>query len=174
MGRLFGTRPVGAVTLVDTPVSQSYARKARIAFLGVWVAAGVVATGVFAAFTNPLVAFLLGLIAGLFCGLAVAVWVWAWPVLRVLWWWSTEITLLLLVVFVPSLLARVTHPLLGVGVVLTVGGVCGAVGPVRRWLSAWSWCLVVRHRLRLCFAGFARGGAGTRPGSLPLVLWARP
>src|SRR3954447_16307051 len=155
MGRLFGARPVGAVTLVDTPVSQSYARKARIAFLGVWVVAGVVAAGVFSAFTNPLVAFLLGAIAGLLCGLVVAAWVWAWPVVRVAWWWSTEITLLLLMVFVPSLLAHVTHPLVAVGLMLAVAGTCAGVRPVRRWLAAWSWCLVVRHRLRLCFAGFA-------------------
>src|SRR5207253_1226705 len=129
-GKLFGARPVGAVTVVETPVSQAYARKARIAFLGVSVVASVVATGMFAVFTNLLVAVLLGVIAGLVCGLVVAVWVWAWPVLRVLWWWSTEIALLLLVVFVPSLLARATHPLLGVGLVLAVGGVCGGVGPV--------------------------------------------
>src|SRR3954447_8676298 len=95
-GRLFGARPVGAVSLVDTPVSQSYARKARIAFLGVWVVAGVVAAGVFAAFTSPIIAFLLGVIAGLLCGLVVAAGVWAWPVVRVAWWWSMEITLLLL------------------------------------------------------------------------------
>src|SRR5690348_6754584 len=99
-GGLFGARPVGAVTVVEAPVSQAYARKARIAFLGVSVVTGVVAAGVFGVFTNPVVAFLLGVIAGLVCGLVVAAWVWAWPVLRVLWWWSTEITLLLFVVFV--------------------------------------------------------------------------
>jgi hypothetical protein len=33
---------------------------------------------------------------------------------------------------------------------------------------------MVRHRLRLCFAGIVRGSGGVRPGSLPLVLWARP
>jgi hypothetical protein len=58
--------------------------------------------------------------------------------------------------------------------VLAVVAVCGGVGAVRRWLSAWSWCVVVRHRLRLCFAGFLRASGGTRPGSLPLVLWACP
>jgi hypothetical protein len=173
-GRLFGARPVGAVTLVEAPVSQWYARRARIAFMGVAGVTGVVAAGVLSVFTNPLAAILLGIIAGTLCGFVAAAWIWAWPVLRVLWWWSTEIAVLLLVVFVPSLLARVTHPLPALGVVLTVGGVCGGVRPVRRWLAAWSWCLVVRHRLRLCFAGFARAGSGTRPGSLPLVLWARP
>ncbi len=174
MGKLFGARPVGAVTVVETPVSQWYARKARIAFMGVAGVAGVVAAGVLAVFTDPLVAMVLGIIAGTLCGFVAAAWIWAWPVLRVLWWWSIEITVLLLVVFVPSLLARATSPWLALVTVLAVAGVCGGVGPVRRWLSAWSWCLVVRHRLRLCFAGFVRAGGGTRPGSLPLVLWARP
>src|SRR4051812_22241210 len=174
MSRMFGVRPVGAVSVVETPVSQAYARRARIAFLGVAGVAAVLAAGVLAVFANPLVAILLGIIAGIVCGFLAAAWIWAWPVLRVLWWWSTEITVLLIVVFVPSLLARATSPWLVLATVFAVAGVCGAVGPVRRWLSAWSWCLVVRHRLRLCFAGFARGGAGTRPGSLPLVLWARP
>jgi hypothetical protein len=34
--------------------------------------------------------------------------------------------------------------------------------------------VVVRHRLRLCFAGIVRGSGGLRPESLPLVLLARP
>jgi hypothetical protein len=36
------------------------------------------------------------------------------------------------------------------------------------------WCLVVRHRLRVCFAEFVRTGVRSRAGRLPLVLWARP
>ena len=32
MRRLFGGRPVGAIAVVETPVSISYARKARITF----------------------------------------------------------------------------------------------------------------------------------------------
>jgi hypothetical protein len=47
------------------------------------------------------------------------------------------------------------------------------VAPVRRRLSAWSWCLVVRHRLRVCFARLIRGAGPSGPGALPLVLWAR-
>jgi hypothetical protein len=34
--------------------------------------------------------------------------------------------------------------------------------------------VIVRHRLRLCFAGIVRGAGGVRPGSLPLILWGRP
>lgn len=39
---------------------------------------------------------------------------------------------------------------------------------------AWLRCVVVRHRLRLCFAQFVRAVSRTRSGSLPLILWARP
>ena len=52
-----------------------------------------------------------------------------------------------------------------------------ACGPVRRFVWAWSWCLVDRHRLRLCFAKLVRSQVrvtGGRPADLPLVLWARP
>ena len=48
------------------------------------------------------------------------------------------------------------------------------VGPVRRRIVAWFWCAVVRHRLRLCFAEFIRAASRVRPGSLPLMLLARP
>jgi hypothetical protein len=47
----------------------------------------------------------------------------------------------------------------------------------RRFVYAWSWCLVVRHRLRLCFATLVRSQVrvtGGRPAALPLLLWARP
>ena len=173
-GRLFGDRPVGAVTVVETPVSQSYARKARIAFLGVAGVAGMAAAVVLAVFTYPLLAVVLGAVAGVVCGFTAAVAVWAWPVLRVLWWWSLEIAVFTLVVLVPALLARVTYPWLALTVLLLAAAVCGGVGPVRRWLVAWSWCAVVRHRLRLCFAEFIRAAHRTSPGRLPLVLWARP
>jgi hypothetical protein len=46
-----------------------------------------------------------------------------------------------------------------------------AVGPVRRRIQAWAWCLIVRHRLRLCFARLIKTD---RDGTLPLILLARP
>src|SRR5262245_20297480 len=118
MSRLFGARPVGAVTVVETPVYQSYARKARIAFLGVAWASGVATAAVLAVFTNLLVAVVLGIIAGAVLGFIAAVAVWVWPVLRVLWWWSFEIAVLMLVVLVPAWLARVTYPWLALVIVL--------------------------------------------------------
>jgi hypothetical protein len=173
-GEMFGGRPVGAVAVVEAPVSISYARKARITFLTVAVVVAAVVAMVLAVFAHPVLAVLVGILAGLVCGFVAAVLVRVWPVLRVLWWWSPEITLAVLVVLVPSVLARVEYPWLALLRVLTLVTACVAVGPVRQWLSAWSWCLVVRHRLRLCFAQFIRSAARTRAGCLPLVLWACP
>src|SRR5262249_49506641 len=44
-------------------------------------------------------------------------------------------------------------------------------GPVRRRVLAVAWCLIVRHRLRFCFASFI---ASNWDGSLALILLARP
>jgi hypothetical protein len=108
------------------------------------------------------------------CGFAVAVVVRVWPVLRALWWWSVEITAVAVVLLVPAWLARVTSAWLATTAVAAVAALCLLVGPVRRRLTAWSWCVVVRHRLRLCFAEFVRAAGRARPGCLPLLLWARP
>ena len=42
---------------------------------------------------------------------------------------------------------------------------------VRRLVVALAWCLVVRHRIRTCFAEFI---VYNRTGSLPLILWCVP
>jgi hypothetical protein len=171
--RLFGDRP-GTVAVVDAPVSASFARRARVAFLSVSASSGVLTASVLAVFTHLLAALILGVVAGVVCGFTAAVLVWAWPVLRVLWWWSAEIAMVALLVLGPALVARVSHPLLGLAVLLVPVAVCVAVGRLRRRLVAWSWCLIVRHRLRLCFAEFVRAASRTRAGCLPLMLWARP
>lgn len=171
---LLGRQSVGAVAIVDAPVSQWYVQRARVAFLVIGVVSGLVTAAVVAVFAPLLLAVVFGVLTGVVCGFVAAVLVRSWPVLRVLWWWLFEITVGAVVVLVPSSLARATRPWVALLVVLLVVGVCLAVGPVRRWLSAWSWCPVVRHRLRLCFAQIVRGSSGVRPGTLPLVLWARP
>jgi hypothetical protein len=69
--KLFGSRP-GTVAVVDAPVSASYARKARVAFLAVSAVVGVLTAAVSAVFWHPLAAVLLGVLAGLACGLPAA------------------------------------------------------------------------------------------------------
>jgi hypothetical protein len=174
MSRLFGGPPVGAVAVVETPVSQLYAQRARVAFLVVGVVSGVVTAAVVSVFASMPLAVVWGILTGAVCGFAAAVLVRAWPVLRMLWWWYFEIAAGAAVVLLPSSLARATRPWIALTLVALVVAVCVLVGPVRRFLSVWSWCPVVRHRLRLCFAGILRSSGGTRPGSLPLILWAQP
>ena len=172
-GKLFGTSPVGTVALVERPVSQWYIRRARLTFLVVSFTTAIVSCAVVAMVGPLLLAVVLCIPLGMVLGLVAGVLVRVWPVLRVLWWWSFEVAAVALLTVGPSLLARATYPWLALAVVLLLAAVCGLVGPVRRFVAAWSWCLVVRHRLRLCFAGIVRGSGGVRPGSLPLVLWAR-
>jgi hypothetical protein len=173
-GELLGGRPVGAITIVETPVSQWYVRRARIAFLTVSIVSAVVATVVLSALVPVVLAVVAGVVVGAVCGLLVGAVVRVWPVLRVLWWWSVEIVAVAAAVLGPRMVAQATSPWLALAAVLTLAGLCVLVHPVRRFLVAWVWCLVVRHRLRLCFAGIVRGSGGLRPGSLPLVLWAKP
>ncbi|MDQ7910207.1 hypothetical protein RB614_37500 [Phytohabitans sp. ZYX-F-186] len=161
--------------MVDPPVSASYARKARVAFFAVSSVVGVSTAAVSAVFLHPVLAVALGVVAGLVCGVPAALVTLAWPVLRVLWWWSFEAVIVAFVVLGPALLADLTHPLLALGFVLALAGVCALARPVRCWLVAWSWCLVVRHRLRVCFADVIRSSATrNRSAVLPLILWARP
>ncbi|WP_246273164.1 hypothetical protein [Phytohabitans houttuyneae] len=116
----------------------------------------------------------LGVMTGLVCGLCAALLVLAWPVLRALWWWSLEAAVVAFVVLVPTWLSAATHPLVALSVLLVVVGTCVLVRPVRRRLAAWSWCVVVRHRLRVCFADVVRTASRNRGGVLPLILLARP
>jgi hypothetical protein len=171
---LFGTRPVPAVTLVETPVSRSYARKARMAFFATVAVSGLVTLAVLLASTHPAVAVLLALLIAAVCGLVMGLLVRVWPLLRVFWWWAAELVAAVLLVAGLLALVRVTHPAAAVAVVLAVAGAVGLVGPVRRRVVAWSWCVIARHRLRLCFAEFIRSANRMHPGCLPLILWARP
>src|SRR4051812_17974040 len=103
MPHMFGARPLGAVEIVDTPVSQWYARRARMAFVGVGVMSAMVGAGAAAALSAPvLLALLVGVLAGVVCGFVAAVLVRMWPGVRVLWWWSIEIAVGALIVFGPS------------------------------------------------------------------------
>jgi hypothetical protein len=173
-GKLFDRSPVGTVAIVEPPVSQWYARRAQLAALVAGLAAGAVVTAALSVFCPLLLAVVLGALAGVLCGLVTGVLVRIWPVLRVLWWWSIEITTAAFVVGGPVALAHVTAWWVALLVVLSVATACVALGRVRRFLVAVSWCLVVRHRLRMCFAQIVRGTGAARPGLLPMVLWARP
>ncbi len=173
--RLFGKRPATAIALVDAPVSRTYAQKARVAlFAGGSVSAALSAMALFLAGLSPWAAVPLGAVIGAAMGLALATMVTAWPVLRVLWWWSIEIGTALAVTAPLTWLAHVSSAWVSLVLALVVTGAVAAVPRVRRRLVTWSWCVVVRHRLRLCFSQVVRTVGRSQAGSLPLILWARP
>jgi hypothetical protein len=173
-GKLLGGSPVGAVSIVEAPVSQWYARRARIAAVVGGLAVDAVVTALLSVFCPLLLAVVLGALAGVVLGFVTGVLVRIWPVLRVLWWWIVEILAAVVVVGGPVTLAHLVNGLAALASVVIVPLLCLVIGPIRRFLSVWSNVVMVRHRLRLCFAGIVRGAGGVRPGSLPLILWGRP
>jgi len=169
--RRFGGKSTGTVTVIEAKVHRSSARNARMAFILTAVIVGVLSAVVAAAYWHPIVALFVGALIGVPTGGLVWLLVRIWPVIRLLWWWTPE-TLLsagLLTGWVQ--LANHTPTVVTLIVVALVVGVPAAIGPVRRQVKAWGWCLVVRHRLRVCFAQFI---IANQSGSLPLILWARP
>jgi hypothetical protein len=172
--RLFGERPVGVMSVVDAPLSRSFAHKARIAFYAVAFLGGGLAVAVLSTRMVLAAAVLLGALIGVAAGLVVGVVVRVWPVLRALWWWADAIgsTVLLLVAY--RLLAAWLSPLWALLILGGISGGLAAFGPTRRFLTAWIWCGVIRHRLRMCFGQFIRAANRHGAVSLPLMLLARP
>lgn len=173
---LFSKQQVGAIAIVEPPVSAWYARRAEAAALVVGLFVAVLTSAVLSVFGPVLLAVALGVFAGGVAAVLAAVLVRVWPVLRVLWWWSIEIAAATLLVGGWVALAHVTAWRAATAVILLPSVLVLTSPQARRLVSAWSWCVVVRHRLRVCFATLIRSQAraGARPAVLPLVLWARP
>ncbi|NES13270.1 MULTISPECIES: hypothetical protein [Micromonospora] len=159
------------MTVIEARVHRSSARNARVAFILTAVVVGVLAAVVAASYWHPIVALIVGALVGVPCGAAAWLLVRIWPVLRLLWWWITEVLLAVLLLTGWVQLAGHTPMVVTLLVVALVVGVPAAVPVIRRQVIAWAWCLVVRHRLRVCFAQFI---IANQSGSLPLILWARP
>jgi hypothetical protein len=112
-----------------------------------------------------------GVLAGVIAGFVVAVAVLAWPVIRVIWWWTIEIIAALALVAGWVELARHTTLPARIGAVALIVGIPALIPPARRAIIAVAWCVITRHRLRTCFAEFI---ITNRTGGLPLLLWTRP
>jgi hypothetical protein len=166
----FGRRS-GTVTVIEEPVRRSAARTAKIAFWVIWITVSALATTVMASFWHPIIALFAGVVLGAAVALVAAAFVVAWPVLRVIWWWSAEIAAAIGLVFGWIELAE--HTTLGwrLGAVALIAVPAAAIAPARRRLIAVAWCFVTRHRIRTCFSEFI---ITNRTGSLPLILWAWP
>ena len=170
-GRSFGRKSTGTVTVIEDRVRRSSARNARLALFitlsVVWLLAATVA----ADRMHPILAALLGLGVGVVAGLAAWLIVRVWPVFRLLWWWTPEITLGLVLVYGWTALAHHTPWWLRLPALALLLGVPAFIPVLRRKVVALAWCAIVRHRLRTCFAQFI---ITNRTGSLPLILLARP
>ncbi|WP_091192382.1 hypothetical protein [Micromonospora narathiwatensis] len=159
------------MTVIEARVHRSSARNARLAFVLTAVVVGVLAAVVAASYWHPIVALIVGALVGVPCGAAAWLLVRVWPVLRLLWWWSTEVLLSAGLLTGWVQLAGHTPMLVTLLVVALAVGVPAGVPAIRRLVVAWAWCLIVRHRLRVCFAQFI---IANQSGSLPLILWAKP
>jgi hypothetical protein len=166
----FGRRS-GTVTVIEEPVRRNAARTAKIAACVTALTVTLLAATVLASYLHPILALFAGLLIGVVTAFLVAVTVLAWPVLRVLWWWSVEITAAFGLVTGWVEMADHTSMVYRIGVVAVIIGVPAAIPWTRRWVIATAWCVITRHRLRSCFSEFI---ITNRYGSLPLILWTRP
>lgn len=170
-GRGLGRKSAGTVTVIETRVHRAWARKARVGFVVTALVVGVLTASILSDRMHPILALLVGVLAGLVCGAGVWALIRVWPVLRLLWWWLPEILTGFVVVYGWAALAHYTVLVVRLLVLAALVAVVAAVRPVRRRLAALAWCVIVRHRLRTCFAQFI---VANRYGSLPLIGVARP
>jgi hypothetical protein len=166
----FGRRS-GTVTVIEEPVRRSAARNAKIILMVVWAVTGLLAATVLDSKWHPVVALLAGALIGLALGLIAAVLIIVWPVLRAIWWWAAEILLALVLVTGWVQLSEHAGLFYRLGAVALVAGVPAVIPQIRRRIVAIVWCVITRHRIRVCFSEFI---ITNRTGSLPLILWTRP
>lgn len=172
-------RRSGTVTMINEPVIRSYARMAKIVFWITWVATGLLAATILVGLWQPrlgtpgaaIAAIIVGGLIGMVAAFITACIVAAWPVLRAIWWWLPE--LLIAGSFGAGWTEMASHTDLAARLAATAAavGIPAAIRPVRRFMNAWAWCLISRHRIRTCFSEFI---ISNRRGSLPLILAARP
>ncbi|WP_091647015.1 hypothetical protein [Micromonospora pallida] len=159
------------MTVIEAKVHRSSARNARLAFVLVGVVVGILSAVVASSYWHPIIALFVGAAVGFPTGAAAWLLVRIWPVLRLLWWWLPEIVITSTLLTAWVHLATHTSTVVTLAVVAVVVGVPASIPVARRTIVAWAWCLIVRHRLRVCFAQFI---IANQSGSLPLILWARP
>ena len=162
---------IGMVSVLEARVLRASARNARLAFFLTLFAVALLTATITADRVHPILALFAGIAAGVICGAAAWLLVRSWPINRLIWWWTPEILLSLTVVYGWTALATHTHPVVRFAILAVLVGVPAAIGPIRRRIIAWAWCLIVRHRLRVCFAEFI---IANQSGTLPLILLARP
>lgn len=170
-GRAGSGRRGGTVTVIDEPVRRSHARTAKIVAHVVCIVVGLLSASVLSSYLHPILALFAGLLIGVVAAGIAAGLILAWPVLRAIWWWAVEIITISALVLSWVVLAEHTTLPVRLAVVALIGGVAAAVPPLRRYIVAMAWCVIIRHRIRTCFSEFI---ITNRTGSLPLIMWVRP
>ncbi len=170
-----GLAGASVVTLVEGSSFRSASGRARLVFVAVTAAGGVLGAVVLTPLYGPAWGLVLGGAAGFGAGLLLGATVAVWPVLRVMWHWSAEISALLALAAGATWLSSGFVPLAPVVVLAAIAVTVGAVPRLHRRVRAWVWCAIVRHRLRLSFASFLRSRNRIHVhGTHPLILLARP
>ncbi|GAA3447645.1 hypothetical protein [Planomonospora venezuelensis] len=160
-----------SVAVIQHNVQYSYLRTAKITFYVVLAVVGLFAAVISTYYLHPLAAVPIGLVAGTIVGGLVAAVIAIWPVLRAIWWWLPEITFALLLVDGWVYLQDWTNPIITGVIYASIIAACGLIPFLRRYVLALAWCLIVRHRLRVCFASFL---SADRHGHLPFIGVAKP
>jgi len=164
-------RGSGTVTVIEEPVMRSYRRKAKIVFYITWVITATLTATVAASKWHPVIALLAGAALGFLTAAVTASIVYAWPVIRAVWWWTPETVIAGSLIFGWIELAEHTTLIWRLAFTAVIVGAPLAARPVRAAIHASTWCLITRHRIRTCFAEFI---ITNRTASLPLILAAVP
>jgi hypothetical protein len=157
--------------MIANPVLWYAIRRAKIAFWAVGLVVAVTTAVIAASITEPFRATVIGLLTGIAVGLVVAAVLFAWPVIRVAWHWTTEILALAGLLTAYSALAAYLPWWLALATLIVPIGLLLTLPSIRRPVRGWVWCVVSRHRLRVCFTAFI---ASQQDGRTPLILLARP
>jgi hypothetical protein len=157
--------------MIEVRTRVDSVRRSKIAFWAVGSTVTVTSGVIASAITSGPKAVLFGLATGAVAGFTVALVLFCWPGIRVLWHWATELAALTLFLTGYRLLGRVMPWWAALTLLLVVFGLPFLIGRLRRRLWALVMCAVSRHRLRVCFSAFI---ASQRTGLTPLILHARP
>jgi hypothetical protein len=169
-----GFIPVDISRRSDVDERRSRARRALVAFWVLTLGSAAAGAAVGSTMHHALLGLAVGALVGAVLGTVVTVVMAMWPVLRAVWHWLPELLTVAGLVAGLTWLAGVTGSWWWTLPLLVPVGAGAAWGPTRRPVVAWVWVLIVRHRLRLCFASFIRARNRLDPALAPLVLAARP
>lgn len=160
----------GPSDIVDH-VDRSPRKKAEQTWVLVGVITGLITMVIASELLHPILAAMLGAVIGLALGAVCAFFVFVWRVIRQVWWYAPEITVL--VGATAGWMQLVEHTSLPItaAVVTVVIGVPAAVKPLRERVVALWMCLRMRHRIRKCFIDFIVTG---RFDPEPFIMWATP